>query len=314
VTGINSVIWYSDDAISICFLEAVAQSCGHGIVYSDVVITDVVDMTRAAAKVSLRASSVWPWMAAQSTTDESITVSYVISQAVRDFNSSESAYKTISAALITAVEEGYFTAYLRGFAQIMGVDSLAAASSTQIHVLSFTPTPTMRPTGRSKAGLSSGSIAAIAVCSALGFGVFGMLICCSAREESSKTKKEPSTEPAAVEVTPKKALDSGESIHDDDLVDGNKDIDKDKELKKGKGRDRHRRILEGNLNSSFKGNSESHRAPPKPPRPPKNSFRNHPYGGSVATALDTRPERPMPAPAGSFDYEGGREDSKEYSC
>jgi hypothetical protein len=101
---------------------------------------------------------------------------------------------------------------------------------------------------------------------------------------------------------------------DDDLVDGNKDKDKDKELKKGKGRDRHRRILEGNLNSSFKGNSESHRAPPKPPRPPKNSFRNHPNGESMATAVDTRPERPVPAPAGSFDYEGGREDSKEYSC
>jgi hypothetical protein len=190
VVGFNSKLWYSNPYIDIVFQEAVAESSENGVYYRNVIITDVSDETLKASSIPSRFLRGLAFFGIEALpTLPSVKIGYVISQVVRDFNNSISAYNSISRTLRTSVEEGYFTAYLRGFAKILGVKELYDVSSSEVTVLSFTSAPTLSPTRLPKEKLSAGSIAAITVGAFIGFLLLIFLVRCSAQEEKSKPGK-----------------------------------------------------------------------------------------------------------------------------
>jgi hypothetical protein len=191
--GINVTVFESDPYIAICFQEAVAQSCQNGIYYEDVVIMELVDVSTSSSDVSTGRSRLRIEASVPHPSGPAVQVMYVISQIVQDYNSSLKAYNRITIALSMAVKQGYFTAYLRGFADILGVDELEDCSSYQVTVLSFTQAPTYAPTSSPKIGLSDASIAAIVICTCFACGIFGLLVCCSAREETETGKPKVNT-------------------------------------------------------------------------------------------------------------------------
>jgi hypothetical protein len=195
VSGISASTWYSDDKVDIAFREAVAASCQENVDYSDIEVSRVVDavvttgseLTPLSLTGSLRSGRL-PVLAAS---EPGVEVWYLINQYIKDFNNTATANYVIAKNLAFAVENGYFTAYLRQFAVLIGTNLLASCSSTQVSVLSYSPFPTLAPTGHINTvhKLSDGSLAAIIVCSFIGAAFLGTLICCSAREESVTGKR-----------------------------------------------------------------------------------------------------------------------------
>jgi hypothetical protein len=186
IDGIDQSAWNSDPMIVQSFQQAVAQSCeDEGVLYNDVWVTAVITSPHSillpqSAQRTLRSADT------QASTS-SVLVAYLIQQEIQNFFFSYNAVTNISSSLTTAVEEGYFTAYLQGFAAANGANALLAASSSTIDVLSDTPVPSSAPVTKSHSSkLSSGSIAAIAVCCSICTIVFCLLLCCSAREEISR--------------------------------------------------------------------------------------------------------------------------------
>jgi hypothetical protein len=199
------------------------MSCDHGINYFDVLIIKFLDDPGF-----LRSAT--------ATQDSAIVVSYQISQLVRNYSSSYTAYQDIVDSLSEAVADGYFTAYLRGFADIMDINSLAEASSTELLITSFTPAPSLSPTRPPKPQLSSGSIAAIVICSVFGCCLFCGFLCLSSREEIMRNQQNAPKVAAAETATtanttrPKKPPRSTRSVHSSEAtLTEQKDVEETKE-------------------------------------------------------------------------------------
>jgi hypothetical protein len=158
IDGIDQSAWNSDPMIVQSFQQAVAQSCeDEGVLYNDVWVTAVITSPHSillpqSAQRTLRSADT------QASTS-SVLVAYLIQQEIQNFFFS---YNAVTNALL-------------------------AASSSAIDVLSDTPVPSSAPVTKSHSSkLSSGSIAAIAVCCSICTIVFCLLLCCSAREEISR--------------------------------------------------------------------------------------------------------------------------------
>jgi hypothetical protein len=200
----DSSTWAADTEISITFQQAVAAACLHGVTYNNVIVTSVtniITVNQAHREDSFSQTLFLRAPVRTEATTTSVLVSYVVSQMIQGYNSSTEAYLAVTEALTSSVSSDEFTAYLQAFALQNDVDSLSLATCSSITVLSYTSAPTLGPTAHSQkdTSLSTGAVAAIAVCAVLGFSVFCLLLCCSAREESSgKKAKNPPAEDAPV--------------------------------------------------------------------------------------------------------------------
>jgi hypothetical protein len=181
--------WSADSNAELSFQETVAQICEqYGVRYDGVSISYVEDAKSAVVKIN---SASYQWQIEESIliqdSSSSVVVAYTVVQEVYGFNSSDAAYLGISSALASAVSSGYFTAYLRAYADINGVTALTSASSTALTILANTATPTTSPTAHpnESTSMSVASIALIVVSVIVGIGICAMLVCCVAREETT---------------------------------------------------------------------------------------------------------------------------------
>jgi hypothetical protein len=127
--GIDSVSWYADSNVQISFEQAVAASCGNGMLYTDVSVTAVADVSVAVGAFAMRLLS------------SSVVVTYSFSAPVVSANE-------IIAALVSNVDGGSFSAYLQSFGQSNGVSVLSSGDVTaEPNSISFaTDAPTSEPT------------------------------------------------------------------------------------------------------------------------------------------------------------------------
>jgi hypothetical protein len=159
--GMDASTWYADPNVELAFQEAVASSCGNGIDYSDVNVTDVTDVSVLAAS-AFRSHN-------KHLLDSSILVTYTIKCILKTI--SEESVDDITTALMSSVNAGSFSSLLQSFGQSNGVtalsdgtvtaepNSVSFATGVPTFAPSFTPTftPTATPTAATGATTTTGA-------------------------------------------------------------------------------------------------------------------------------------------------------------
>jgi hypothetical protein len=184
VTGLNAIAWNADADVAISFCVAVALSCGHGIAYTDVTVSSVIELASSGA-LFLEPHRNTEILSSAS----SLLVNYVVSASVHGLGDSSAAFDNITSTLAANVGKGYFTSYLQAAGAANGVSALENATSSSLNIIvadSPTSSPTNLRRGHANNGFSTMDVVIIAVPSAV--FIVGVAVCLWRRADAKKKR------------------------------------------------------------------------------------------------------------------------------